>query len=326
MTESRAIRIDGLQISNWSREVLAENIKGGVDAINATCAVWEGPAETLQNIGDLYQLLNRNDDIATLALTADDLRRAAADGVVAVLLGFQNASPFGDDHTLVEVFHRLGVRVAQLTYNIQNLVGSSCYDAEDAGLTAFGRNIVAEMNRVGMVVDLSHVGNRTSRDAVDASSQPVAITHANPLSFYDTPRNKPDDVIDAVARTGGMVGLCLYPNVTGGHSTTRRQFCQMAYDVAEQIGVERVGMASDSVRGWDDDFLAFLRNGRWRPAAEDGPPPSWPEWPDWFTSPEDFGGLADGLAEVGMGEAEVEAVMGRNWLRYFDDVFGGSAG
>lgn len=321
MTGSVAIRIDGLQINNWTEAVLRENIAGGIHAINATCAVWEGPMETLERIGGWYQLLRRHSDIARLALTADDLRAAANDGVLGVLLGFQNASPFGDDVALVEVFHRLGVRVAQLTYNIQNLLGGSCYDVEDGGLTPFGRNIIEEMNRVGMVVDLSHVGNRTCRDAVDASAQPVAITHANPLWFYDTPRNKPDDVIDAVAEAGGVVGLCLYPNVIGGETTTRRSFCQMVSDVADQIGIQHVGVASDSVRGWDDSYVGFLRNGRWRQPDASDCAPAWPEWPSWFSGPEDFAILEEGLAEVGMGPGDIDAVLGGNWLRYFDLVF-----
>lgn len=324
MTNSTAIRIDGLQISNWSEEILAENLHGGVNAINATCAVWEGPAETLQRIGDWYQLFRHHGDVARLVLTGADLRAAADAGVVGILLGFQNASPFGDDITLVEVFHRLGVRIAQLTYNIQNLLGGSCYDAEDGGLTSFGKNVVEEMNRVGMVVDLSHVGNRTSRDAIAASSQPVAITHANPLWFHDTPRNKPNDVMEAVAADGGVVGLCLYPNVIGGRTTTRKEFCQMVSDVADQVGIERVGVASDSVRGWDDSYVSFLRNGRWRKQPPGESAPEWPTWPDWFSGPQDFSNLEDGLAEVGMTSLEVDQVLGGNWLDYFDRVFCGA--
>ncbi len=315
--------IDGLQISNWSRETILENQTGGVHAFNATCAVWEGPMDTIRNIGDWYVLLRQNPDLARLVESAADLDRSMADGVVGVLLGFQNTSPFADDYTLVEVFHRLGVRVAQLTYNIRNLVGGSCYDAEDAGLTSFGHTVIGEMNRLGMVVDLSHVGNRTSRDAVDASAQPVAITHANPLWFVDTPRNKPDDVIEAVARSGGIVGLCLYPNVIGGHTTTRRQFCQMVADVVAQIGVDAVALASDSVRGWTDDYVGYLRNGRWRPPTPGEPAASWPQWPDWFGGPADFPHLAEGLSEVGLDDGAIAKVTGANWHRYFHQVLSG---
>ncbi len=313
--------IDGLQISNWSRETLLENQAGGVRAFNGTCAVWEGPIETIRNVGDWYTLVRANSDVARLVERSDDLNRSMSDGKVGVMLGFQNTSPFGDDFTLVEVFHRLGVRVAQLTYNIQNLVGGSCYDAHDGGLTAFGRTIIGEMNRLGMVVDVSHVGDRTSLDAVDASSQPIAITHANPRSFADTPRNKPDVVIDAVAESGGIVGLCLYPNVIGGHTTTRREFCQMVADVAQRVGVAQVALASDSVRGWDDSYVSFLRNGRWRPTGPDEAAPVWPKWPEWFGGPADFGSLVEGLADVGFSTSDVAQITGGNWHRYFTTIF-----
>ncbi len=324
MIDNRSPRIDGLQISNWSRQTLVENHTGGINAINATCAVWEGPIETIRNIGDWYTLIQNNGDVARLVESTDDLDQSIDGGVVGVMLGFQNTSPFADDYTLVEVFHRLGVRVAQLTYNIQNLVGGSCYDAEDSGLTSFGRTVIAEMNRLGMVVDLSHVGNRTSLDAVEASAQPVAITHANPVSFVDTPRNKPDEVIDAVANSGGIVGLCLYPNVIGGHTTTLRQFCQMAADLAERIGVDKVALASDSVRGWDDSYVAFLRNGRWRATTPEEKTPTWPTWPDWFAGPADFPNLVEGLAEVGLSQDDIAKITGGNWYRYFTAIFSGA--
>lgn len=133
-----SVVVDGLQINNWSREVLEELRSGGISGVNATCAVWEGPDETLRSVADWYRLAREHADLVTLGTTADDIRKAKEEGRVAVLLGFQNTSPFGDDFRLVEVFARLGVRIAQLTYNIQNLVGGSCYEPEDSGLTASG--------------------------------------------------------------------------------------------------------------------------------------------------------------------------------------------
>ncbi len=322
MNPNRPLVVDGLQISNWSRAVFEENLRGGVDAVNATCAVWEGPLETMGIIGRLYELLRANADVATLALTVDDVTACHRDGRVGLLLGFQNTSPFGDDYTMVEVFHRLGVRVAQLTYNIQNLVGGACYDAVDSGLTRFGHRIVAEMNRVGMVVDLSHVGYRTCRDAVDASAAPVAITHSNPLWFFPSPRNKPDDVMKAVAGRGGVVGCCLYPNIVESFAT-RDDFCGMVADLVDQIGIDHVALGSDSVRGWGDDHLAYLRNGRWQPPDTSAPAPTWPQWPDWFQTPEDFPSLAEGLDRAGLNGDAVAKILGGNWLRLFAEVFSG---
>jgi membrane dipeptidase len=316
-----SVVVDGLQINNWSRPVLEELRSGGISGVNATCAVWEGPTETLRAVADWYRLAAENADIVTLGTSADDIRKAKEEGQVAVLLGFQNTSPFGDDFRMVEIFSRLGVRIAQLTYNIQNLVGGSCYEPEDSGLTRFGRTVVAEMNRVGMLVDLSHVGHRTSRDAIEASARPVAITHSNPTWFFDSPRNKPDDVIRALAARGGVIGCCLYPNVIGGEQATLDEFCRMVARLVEEIGAEHVAIGSDCTRNWDDDFVGWLRNGRWQ--APSDPPPSWPAWPGWFDGPEHFPRLTDGLSAVGLDDAAVMGVLGENWLRLFDEVFAG---
>nr|WP_239073975.1 membrane dipeptidase [Streptomyces sp. SID10853] len=310
-----------MEINNWDRKVLEELRTGGVTGVNATCAVWEGPSETTRAIADWYQLARDNQDVVVLAGTADEIRAAKAAGRVAVLLGFQNTSPFGDDYRLVEVFHRLGVRVAQLTYNIQNLVGGACYDAHDSGLTAFGRHIVDEMNRVGMLIDLSHVGNRTSRDAIEASEGPVAITHANPTWFFEHPRNKPADVIKALAERGGVIGCCLYPNVLGGELTTRDQFCTMVARLVDEIGPDHVAIGSDCTRNWSQDFVVWLRNGRWRPASANPVEPEWPAWPRWFGGPEDFPAVTEGLQSAGLDDTTVTKVMGENWLRLFSEVF-----
>ncbi|RYU14837.1 membrane dipeptidase [Nocardioides iriomotensis] len=316
-----AVIVDGLQINNWNREVIQELRTGGVTGVNATAAVWEGTEQTLRAVGEWYQLTRNNQDIVVLAETADDIRKAKDEGRVAVVLGFQNTSPFGDDYRMVEVFHRLGVRVAQLTYNNQNAVGGSCYEPEDSGLTRFGRVIVSEMNRVGMLVDLSHVGNRTSLEAVEASSAPVAITHANPTWFVDNPRNKPDEVIRAVATAGGVVGCCLYPIVLGGAATTVAEFCAMVARLVDDLGPDQVALGSDCTRNWGDDYVEWLRSGHWRPRGETAA--QWPEWPYWFRGPEDFPRVTDGLIDAGLDEKTVRGVLGENWLRLFDDVFAG---
>lgn len=311
------IVFDGLQISNWDRATLEEVRRGGVHGINATCAVWEGTLETIRNIGDWFVLEKENPDLVRVVTSSAQIREAARDNQVGVVLGFQNSSPFDQDYTSVEVFHRLGVRIAQLTYNIQNYVGGSCYDPEDSGLTRFGGRIVEEMNRVGMLVDLSHVGNRTSLDAVHNSSQPVSITHANPLWFADTPRNKPDEVMKAVADRGGVVGACLYPNVVGGKETTREAFCDMVIRLVDQLGVDHVAIGSDSARNWHSGYVNFLRDGRWKPTQN----AEWPEWTSWFQSPEDFPALANALSDRGMDDAQLVKVLGENWLTLFEIVF-----
>ncbi|GAA5201988.1 dipeptidase [Arthrobacter gyeryongensis] len=311
--------VDGLQISNWSRPVLEELRTGGVSAVNATCAVWENAADTLRSVGEWLDLVNRNPDLAFLAATGADIEAAKQQNRIAVFLGFQNASPFEDDYRYVELFHRLGVRIAQLTYNNQNLLGSGCFEADDAGLTRYGRVIVEEMNRVGMLIDLSHVGYRTSRDAIEASSVPVSVTHSNPLWFFDTPRNKPHDVIQPLVDRGGVIGCCLYPTVSGGEHVTIESFCTMVARMADQYGPSSVGIGSDCTRGWDQEFVGWLRNGRWQP-TDPRNTPSWPLWPDWFKGPLDFPRLTDGLSAAGLTDQSIAAVMGGNWARLFTQV------
>lgn len=319
----RAIVVDGLQINNWSAEVLQDLRAGGIHAVNATCAVWEGPTETLRLIGDWCQLQAAHPDLVRLVTSTQEIREAKAAGHVGVLLGFQNTSPFADDYRMVEVFHRLGVRIAQLTYNNQNMVGGACYEKVDAGLTRFGKVVVGEMNRVGMLIDLSHVGNQTCLDAIAASAQPVSITHSNPTWFIDSPRNKPDDVIRALVERGGVIGCCLYPNVIGGAGATLEDFCVMVARLCEQVGIEHVGLGSDCTQDWGQDYVAYLRDGRWRP-TDRANPPRWPQWPPWFTGPADLPQVTEGLLAVGLSEDEVSAILGGNWMRLFDEVFPGA--
>ncbi len=315
----QATVVDGLQISNWSRPVLEELRTGGVSAVNATCAVWENAADTLRSIGQWFELVNQNPDLVFLAENSADIEIAKNQNRIAVFLGFQNTSPFEDDYRYVEVFHRLGVRIAQLTYNNQNLVGGGCFETEDTGLTRYGRVIVEEMNRVGMLIDLSHVGYRTSREAIETSSSPVAITHSNPLWFFDTPRNKPDDLIQALVDRGGVIGCCLYPTVSGGQQVTVESFCAMVSAMVDQYGPSNIGIGSDCVRGWEQEFVGWLRNGRWQPTHPQDAP-VWPQWPAWFNGPSDFPRLTDGLVAAGLSDQTVSAVLGGNWSRLFREV------
>lgn len=316
-----AVLVDGLQINNWSREILDELVVGGVNAVNATITVWEGIEESLRAVGEWNQFARSNSDIMVLARSSEDIRAAKSNGRIAIVLGSQNTSLYGDDYRLVEVFAQLGVKIVQLTYNNQNSVGGSCYEPHDSGLTRFGTNVVAEMNRSGVLIDLSHVGNRTSIDAAEASTAPVAITHSNPTWFVDSPRNKPDEVITAVTSRGGVIGACLYPNVIGGAHARLEDFCRMVHRLAEQVGVTQVGLGSDCTRDWGDDFVEWLRSGRWRPPAEETA--TWPTWPHWFGGPEDFPQLTEGLLAVGFSESETAGILGENWLRLFDAVFPG---
>ena len=305
--------VDGVELCRWDRDLFEELRQGGVAGVNVTCAFWEDAAGTLANVGRLFATLREHADIVVRVRTAAEIEQAHADGRVGFLLGFQNTSPFEDDLDLVAGFHGLGVRVVQLTYNNQNLVGSGCYEETDNGLTRFGKLVVRELNEHGMLIDLSHVGTETSLDAIRLSDDPVAITHANPRWFHDVPRNKPDDVIRAVASAGGVVGVCVYPLVLpGGAACGWSQFSEMLLRLLDEIGPEHVAVGTDFTLKQPVEFISWLRAGTWTRAHQDVVEPA---WPDWLRSPAAFPQFAERLRELGVGESEVRLILGGNWLR-----------
>jgi membrane dipeptidase len=317
--------IDALQSSNWSRELFEEWRAGGVDCVHVTCSLWEDARTTLNTLGKWYRLARENEDIVLLAQSVSDIWQAIETGRTAVILGFQSSSPVEDDLTMVEIFYRLGVRIMQLTYNNQSLVGGSCYEENDGGLSRFGREVIKEMNRVGMLVDLSHVGERTSLEAIEFSDRPVSITHSNPTSFFEHPRNKSEEVLRALAEKGGVIGLTMYPPLIGGKDASLEIWTQMVMDTVEMIGIESVGIGSDASRNWDDADLMWVRLGRWTHDSTNATivstRTSWPEWPGWFQTPADFPLVAEGLRARGFNDNEVSAILGGNWLRLFEKTF-----
>ncbi len=318
--------IDALQYSNWDRALFEEWRAGGIDAVHVTVAYWETARDTLSRLGAWHQRFRQHADLIRPAGSAEDILAAKAEGRTAVILGAQNCSPIEDDLSLVSVFRAAGLMIMQLTYNNQSLIGAGCYESDDPGISRFGKQVIAEMNRVGMVIDLSHSAERTSREAIELSARPVAITHANPKSFHAALRNKSDDLLKALAARGGMLGFSLYPlHLRGGSDCTPQSFCEMVARTADLIGIERIGIGSDTCRNWGYAELAWMRSGRWTIETDFGEgsaaKPDWPAQPAWFRTPAQMPEIAAGLREIGMGAADVAQVMGGNWLRFFADAF-----
>ncbi len=205
------LTIDGLQYSNWSRKVFEEMRQGGLDCVHVTIAYHETCLETLRNIGKWNQLFEQHADLICKVGSADEVMAAKDRGKTGVVFGFQNCSPIEDDYSLVEIFHTLGVRFMQLSYNNQSLLATGCYEENDPGITRFGKQVIREMNRVGMVIDMSHSAEQSTLEAIELSERPIAITHANPTFFEPALRNKSDTVLKALGDSGGMLGFSLYP-------------------------------------------------------------------------------------------------------------------
>jgi len=319
--------IDGMQYSNWSRKIFEEMRKGGLDCVHVTIAYHETCLETLRNIGKWNQMFEQHGDLITKVGSATELMQAKADGKTGVIFGFQNCSPIEDDFSLVEVFHTLGVRFMQLSYNNQSLLATGCYENDDPGVTRFGKQVVAEMNRVGMVVDMSHSAERSTLEAIELSKRPIAITHANPDFFEPALRNKSDTVLKALGQSGGMLGFSLYPfHLKNGPDCTLSEFCQMMADAAEMMGVDHIGIGSDLCQHQPDSVVTWMRNGRWSKITDYGEGSAgnagWPAQPDWFADSTHYMNIAEGLRKTGFESVDVEKVMGLNWLRFMENAFG----
>ncbi len=319
--------IDGLQYCRWSEKIFRELRAGGVDAVHATIVYHEDYAGALDRLREWDGLFARFADYALPGRTAADIRQAQSDGRTAVFLGMQNCRPVEDDLERIGDLHRRGVRFMQLSYNAKSTLATGWAEAaSDEGITAKGRAAIAEMNRVGMVIDMSHSAERSTLEAIERSDRPIVISHANPRSWRDTGRNKSDTVLRALGESGGMLGFSLYPHhMADGSATTLGSFCAMAARTAELMGAERIGIGSDLCRDQPDSVVRWMRSGVWEDA--DTPPPEsvkhvrFPEMPVWFRSSADFPGIARALRDTGFSAQETAGIMGNNWLRFMTDAF-----
>lgn len=318
--------IDGLQCGHFDRQAFSSLKTAGVGGVVVTCGFWEGAVESLDSLGAWRDLVRENADIAAIATTSDEIVTAAEDGKVGVILGYQNANLFEGRIRFVELFAELGVRVVQLTYNNQNELAGSCYEAEDSGLARFGKEVVREMNRAGILVDCSHVGNRSTLAAIETSEKPIAVTHANADSLFSHKRNKTDDVLRALGETGGVIGCAAYRNITGDdYCKSIEAWCTMVARTVDIAGIDSVAIGTDRSHNFTAPDYAWMRQGRWTrgvdygaaSAARPGKAPP----PEWFQTVEDMNVIPNGLRTVGFSEEEIAKITHKNWLRLYGETF-----
>ena len=321
-------RIDNLQYANWSEKIFRQMRVGGVDAVHVTIAYHENFREAVLNVEAFNRWFEQFPDLIFQGKTAQDVTLAQASGRTAIFFGFQNPSPIEDDIGLVQIWHDLGVRFMQLTYNNQSLLATGCYEAEDNGITRMGREVIREMNRVGMVIDMSHSGERSTLEAIEISGRPIAITHANPAFWHSALRNKSDRVLKALAESGGMLGFSMYPHhLRGGSACTVAEFAGMIARTVDIMGADRLGIGSDLCLGHPDSVVEWMRNGRWTKTLDYGEGSAnaagFPPQPAWFCDNRDFGNIEAALRAAGLSADDVAGIMGGNWHRFYANSFSG---
>ena len=318
------IIIDGLQYCNWDRQYFQSLQANGITAIHATLAYHESARETLSRFGEWHRLFEQNDDLILPVLHADDIIKAKSTKKVGVFLGAQNCSVLDDEIALVSVMRQLGLLIMQLTYNNQSLLAAGCYEKEDAGISRFGRQVIAEMNKVGMIVDMSHSAEYSSLQAIDLSSRPICISHANPKFAHNALRNKSNKLLKALAARDGLFGFSLYPfHLPSGSDCSLEKFCQMVATTAELIGVEHLSIGSDLCLNQPLEVLQWMRNGRWSKAMDYGEGSAanaaWPKALPWFADTSGMKNIYEALFKHGFSEQEVKQIMGLNWLEFLQE-------
>ena len=318
-------RIDNLQYCNWSRDIFQINREANLDAVHVTVVYHEDYEEFIQRTKEWKNFFNENSDLIFLGRNFKDIEKANLEKKTAIFFGFQNCSPIEDDIALIEKVHEHGCKFMQLTYNNQSLLATGCYEKNDSGVTNFGKEAIKEMNRVGIVIDMSHSAEKSTFDAIEISEKPIAITHANPSFWYKAIRNKSNDLLKTLASSGGMLGLSLYPHhLKDGSNCTLENFCEMAAKTAEIMGVKNIGIGSDLCINHPDSVVEWMRNGTWTKTKNYGEgsknKSGFPKQPNWFLDARGFKNLETGLKKIGFSEEETNGILGNNWYNFYKGI------
>jgi membrane dipeptidase len=320
----RAIVIDALSADeDWNRAeaVLAAFKASGLTAIHTSLAN-RNFTVAMRDLGEWQARFDRWPDRLLKVLTGADIQRAKASGHVGVLLGFQNATIVEDELRNLDKLHAAGTRCIQLTYNSRNLLGDGCTERTNAGLSDFGVEVVRRMNELGIIVDLSHCGEATSRDGIELSRMPAVFTHTMCKAIYDHVRAKSDALLKAMANKGGVVGIATLGYFVGPTAaTTFDDYLRHVDHAVKVAGIDHVALASDySIRGI---AAIHTRESWYEPRLKSFKPSYNVRWPPWINEldpPERFRTIAHGLAKGGYTSTQIEKILGGNWVRYFGEV------
>ena len=321
LLHEKIIVIDGLIISKFDRSIFEAMHAGGITAANCTCSIWENFYDSMKNIAEFKKQFDQNSDLIIQVFTTADIARAKREGKTGIILGWQNLSGIEDQISFLKLFKDLGVGVMQIAYNTQNFIGSGCYEKNDSGLSDFGHEVIDEMNRVGILCDLSHVGPKTSHDVILASKKPVAYTHCLPAGLKEHPRNKSDEQLRFIANHDGFVGVTMFPPfLKKGVNSTIVDYIEAINYVIDVVGEDQVGIGTDFTQGYKKPFFDWITQdkGYARKLTEFGEI----EQLEGIAEISQFPNITHTMEKMGWKENRIRKIMGDNWVNLLKEVWG----
>lgn len=317
----------------WSAEMIENAKVSGITAVNVTLSGGGATGaqafeSTVRNLSFLQRELDTHPTVVQSVRTVADIARAKDTKRVGLIAGFQDTTMLETDIHRLSLFHDLGVRIIQLTYNVRNVVGDGCLEPGNAGLSSFGRQVVARMNELGILVDTSHCGRRTTLDAIAASGKPVSATHSGCAALNDVPRNKTDEQLKALAGKGGVIGIYTMPFLRASGQPGLEDFVRHVEHALNVCGEDHVGIGTDnSITPLDltpqfrAEHAGFVRERRRQGIGAPGEDENVFNYVPELNSPRRMEKIADALATRGHSTSRIEKVLGLNWLRLFRETW-----
>ena len=317
----------------WSAEMIENARLSGITAVNVTLSGGGATGvqafeSTVRNLGFLQRELDAHSAVLQSVRTAADIARAKETKRVGLIAGFQDTTMLETDISRLSLFHDLGVRIIQLTYNVRNVVGDGCLEPANAGLSSFGRQVVARMNELGILVDTSHCGRRTTLDAIAVSTKPVSATHSGCAALNDVPRNKTDEQLKALATKGGVIGIYTMPFLRASGQPGIDDFVRHVEHAINVCGEDHVGVGTDnSITPLDltpqfrAEHAGFVRERRRQGIGAPGEDENVFNYVPELNTPRRMEKIADALAARGHSTGRIEKVLGLNWLRLFRETW-----
>jgi membrane dipeptidase len=312
-----AVVIDGTCPGAYFKEHWRDWLHGGASCCVVSVTSIESARETVSLLGQWHRFVEERPELL-LAETVDDVHRAKREGRLGVMLHLQGTHPFEYETDLLVVYQRAGVRIVQMAYNHRSPAADGCEEPGNAGLSRFGEKLIRELNRRGVVVDLTHTGIRSSLEAIELSAKPCIFSHANARAVHDSPRNLTDEQIRAVAERGGVVGMVGFPSfVSSASAPSLDDYVAHIDHVASLVGARHVAIGLDYYQTDRRTYDHLVEIGQWSP--ENYAPPPW-SYPAGLERPSGLPRLTECLLDRGYAADAVVGILGENLLRVYAEA------